>query len=270
VRVTSRLLITVTLWIGAVAARVDAADVEVRYLAERAPLRALAATAEVTIELHTDATCGDAVVSETVRLADFQAIVDLTRVRLRGAPRAARLVELRRVVAGLPGVGAVYARVRGDGIVPVGGTCQAQTFVPPPAMPRPVVRDANGALIGTLSVLDRDTYGVLADDGYGAYGLAIGRSLFAAFDFGLLFATPDCSGSPFLQLYFYPHVRTAVVDGTIYGPAGAPRLTAFRSASDESSGCFEDSYEEYAVPAVPLDLGRFVPPFVVHNLPPTP
>ncbi len=251
-------------------ASAQAADVEIRYLVERAPLRALPAATQVIIELHADADCDAAVASESIALADIESIVDIPRVRLRGAPRLPRIVELRRTVTGLPAVTAVYAAVHADGIVPVAEPCQVQALAPPSPMPRPIVRDARGATIGVVSRIGRERYGVLVDEGRGvAYGIGIGRSTFVAFESGQLFSTLDCSGAPLLQLYEYPYVMAAdATDGLIYGPTGPPTLVPLRSFLG-NYGCLETGREAYAVPAMPLDLERFIPPFIVDHVPQT-
>jgi hypothetical protein len=249
---------------------VYAADVEIRYLVERDSLRALPSSADVTIELHDDAACDHAVASETVPIVDLQPIVELTRLRLRGARRSPHVVELRRVLSGVPAVAAVYARVAGDGVVPVGDACQVQTSMPPPAVQWPTVRDANGARIGALTLLRPSWYGVLADDGFGAYALGVSRAFLGALDFGVLFPTADCSGPPFLSEYQQPYPDAADVQGVVYGPSGPPALTTLRSGRSDDD-CFDGApYDEYAVPAMPLDLGRFVPPFTIDHIPPTP
>jgi hypothetical protein len=257
------------------AAAAPAADVEVRYVVERAPLRVTPATAAIVIELHADAACDAPVASETIALADLQPIVDLTRVRLPGVPRGPRVVELRHVASNLPAVPAVYARVRGAGVVPIGEACQVQTFMPPPTVPHPIVRDSNGMFVGVVALIDYyGTNGIFCDDGHGiAYGIGIGRFVFGATDFGLLLATPDCSGTPYLQIYNYPHALAAAIGGAVggthYVPAGPLALTTFRSFLDDD-GCHDGpSYDELAVPAAVLDAGRFVPPFIVDHVPQT-
>jgi len=274
VRPRSSCLAVLVLCLGGAAAA-PAADVDVRYVVERAPLRVLPATAEIVIELHADAACDAAVASQTIALADLQPIVDLTRVRLHGAPRGPRAVELRHVATNLPAVAAVYARVRGDGVVPIGDSCQVQTFIPLPTVPHPTVRDSNGTFVGVVALIDYyGTNGIFADDGHGiAYGIGIGRFVLGALNFGVLLATPDCSGTPYLQLYNYPHALAAAIGGAVggthYVPAGPPALTTLRSFLDDD-GCHDGpTYDELAVPAAVLDAGRFVPPFIVDHVPQT-
>ncbi len=251
-----------------------AADVAVRYLVERTPLRASAATTPVTVELHADATCSAPFASATLPLGDLQPLVDLQRVKLRGARPAPRVVELRPTVSGAPAVATIYARVHGDGITPVGGACQVQAFVPPPSVTQPIARDATGAVIGALSLISYPEPGgaqtaVLRDDGYGAYGLAIGSMIFASLDIGLVFPTTDCSGAPFLQRFGVLMPTSRFDDSEVFhGPGGPPSIITVRSALGlETDDCFEDTTpgDRLAVPAIPLGLERFVPPFRIDH-----
>jgi hypothetical protein len=72
-----------------------AADVAVRYLVERDPLRLLPSTAPLVLELHADPLCSALVASQTVSLANVERIVDIKRLRLHGARTARRVLELR-------------------------------------------------------------------------------------------------------------------------------------------------------------------------------
>ncbi|MEO6027509.1 MAG: hypothetical protein ABIR79_11640 [Candidatus Binatia bacterium] len=253
-----------------------ASEIAVRYLVERTPLVAALATATVTIELHTDASCNAPIASETFPLRDLQPVLDLKRVKLRGVRPAARVVELRHVASGVPAVSSLYARVRGDDIVPAGDACQVQAFVPP-AVLRPIVRDANGTSIGALALMsslytnnDAQT-AVLRDDGHGVYGLAIGSMIFATFESGsFVFPTTDCSGPPYLPRPSPLEPTTVLYEsGVFYGPGGPPELLSVASASVEYSGCYDETPPEsrLTVPMIPLDLARFVPPFRIDHAP---
>ena len=231
----------------------------------------------MTVELHRDRACSTPIASLTLPLADLDRIVELKRFPLHGAPPAPRLAELRHVVTAVPAVAAVYARVVGDAVVPTGGACQVQALAPPPPVARPLARDANGTSIGVLSVIatQGQDFGlqaaVLRDDGYGLYGVAIGRSIFAALDTQLEFASDDCTGTPYLPRYgvLQPTAQLQFM-GTVYGPAGPATAITTHSALIET-GCGEfGPYDESLVPATALDLGRFVPPFRVDHAPPTP
>jgi hypothetical protein len=210
------------------------------------------------------------VASQTVSLANVERIVDIKRLRLHGARTARRVLELRHTFTGLAPVSTLYARVRGEGVVPVGGECQTQTFVPPPTVPRPLVRDANGTVIGVVALVGYAYTGVLRDDGFGVYGIAIGSRIFAALNYYLAFPTPDCSGAPF-QPRFFVHERTTQLNGVIYGPGGPVTEIVVRSYLFEE-GCWVESQPspELVVPAIPLDLTRFVPPFRVDHAPTNP
>ncbi len=257
-----------------------ASDVAVRYLVERAPLRSLAATAAVTVELHGDAACSAPMISVPATLGDLDAIIDVKRITLRGDRPKRRVVELRYAASGVPAASAVYAHVVGDGVVPTGGACQVQAFVPPPVVPHPIVRDAHGTRIGPLALMtglgvDSDAQtAVLQDDGHGVYGLAIGSMIFASFDHGFTYPSADCSGTPFLP-------RRSVLAPTtwreygeeLYGPAGPPSVVTLQSFLDVY-GCQDTGpYTELAVPLMPLmplGLERFVPPFHIDHAPQAP
>ncbi len=253
-----------------------ASEVAVRYLVERTPLVA-ARAAPVTIEIHADASCNaPPIASETFPLRALQLILDVKRVKLRGARPAASVVELRHVVSGVPAVSSLYARVRGDDIVPAGHACQVQAFVPP-AVPRPIVRDANGTSIGALALMsslytnnDAQT-AVLRDDGNGVYGLAIGSMTFATFESGsFVFPTSDCSGPPYLPRASPLEPTTVLYEsGVFFGPGGPPELLSVASASAEYSGCYDETSHasRLTVPMIALDLARFVPPFRIDHVP---
>jgi hypothetical protein len=257
---------------------VDAGDVAVRYLAERASLRSVSPDAPVTVELHADGACSLPVAMETLTLRTLGSIVEVKRIALRGGSSRPRTVELRHVMREVPAARSLYARVRGDGVAPVGSPCQVQAFAPPPAAARPIARDAEGTAIGVLSVMSypsshRDVQtAVLRDDGHGVYGLAIGRQAFVAFESGFGWSTSDCSGTPYSGTVggvLAPATWDEASD-VIYGPAGPAAIVPIRAFSDYY-GCHAHAEEPaLATPVAPLGLERFVPPFGIDHAPPEP
>lgn len=272
-----RTIVTLALAFLLPATPARAADVALRYLVERTPLRAASPATPVTLELHADAACSAPIAATTIALGSLDAVEDLKHLKLRGAASRPRIAELHHALAGVPAATAVYARAVGDAIVPIGDACQVQGFVPPPPVARPVVHDATGATIGVLSVIANPgqdhtvEQAVLRDDGHGVYGLAIGNRVFAAGGYELDFESTDCSGPPYMRRFGVLEPTVNPDYGTVfYGPAGPAAMVPLGSAS--VPGCLQNSppWLELAVPAVPLDLDRFVPPFHIEHAPPAP
>lgn len=240
-----------------------AADVAVRYLAERAPLRAAAPTALVRVELHPDPGCSAPIAATTVALGALDAVTAVERVKLRGAHAGPRLVELRHVVHGVPAVPAVYARITGDGVAPATGDCQLQAIAAPPGAAWPLVRDADGAPMGAVAIVTSyGGNGVIADDGHGAYAIAYGRHALAAVDYYLSYATPDCSGTPYLALGWNAIVGSSSVEGVIWVPSGPLATTPLAGFYDDRCSGFDP--EPYlAAPAMPFDPERFAEPYAI-------
>jgi hypothetical protein len=91
----------------------------------------------------------------------------------RNAPKGPTIDEVHETLTGINAAGNRYLTVTGTGITPVGGACQAQATVQPPA---PVVKDANGLLVGTSFGFDPNnggTYVVLRSVG----GAVVGNRL---------------------------------------------------------------------------------------------
>lgn len=274
VRTTATLALATLL----LAAPAGAAEVALRYLVERAPLRAASPTTPVTVELHADAACSAPITVATMALGALDATEDLKLLKLRGAPPRPRIAELRHALADVPPAVSVYARVVGDAILPVGDVCQVQGFIPPPPIERPVVQDATGVTVGVLSVvaipgIDHSVgQAVLRDDGHGVYGLPIGSMVFAAPGYELVFESADCTGPPYMRRFgvLEPTVRPEY-DTVFYGPGG-PAVIVSLGSGLVTDGCFEQDPPdvELAVPATPLDLDRFVPPFHIEHTPAAP
>jgi hypothetical protein len=102
-----------------------AADVSVQYLVSRQSVRQMSAADVLTFEIHADAACSAAVVSETLTGADLSLVERVTTLHLRGATRQPRSARLHAVLD-VPALPTYFLRVAGVGVEAVGGACQFQ------------------------------------------------------------------------------------------------------------------------------------------------
>jgi hypothetical protein len=74
----------------------------------------------------------------------------LKRFKAPGSATPPKTAELSQTLTGVSAIGNLYLKVTGAGVVPVGGSCQAQAAAvqaPAPLLSL-VVKDANGAVVG--------------------------------------------------------------------------------------------------------------------------
>ena len=104
----------------------SASDLPLTYTVEEIPLKAVPAGTALTFELFSDRTCTASMGAVNVPIESVTLLSRLKLLTPRGAPKQPRTVEMRHMVL----VGSVpsplYLRVGGPGVVPVGGSCQAQ------------------------------------------------------------------------------------------------------------------------------------------------
>jgi hypothetical protein len=103
----------------------QAVDVPVTYTVEEKPLKNAIAGSTVVFELHADDLCTAAIHTEIVPIEDVTLITKLGQFTPKGDVKLPKTVELRTTLVGVPASPALYLRVSGGGVVPVGGACQA-------------------------------------------------------------------------------------------------------------------------------------------------
>jgi hypothetical protein len=135
--------------------------------------------------------------------------------------------------------------VTGTGITPVGGSCQAQATVQPPAA---VVKDANGAILGTYGGVEMNL-GVLTFRSVGGTTVAIpqNNNFLCAY-----FQTANCTGQLLIDSYLGPtgFFSVGVLDGTtLYYRTGNTPTVMLSGSVDCGGGCQVGGYQVTAVPA---------------------
>ena len=242
---------TLLLMLAAVATPAAAADVRVSYLLDERALRAADASSPVRIGLYGDAACTAPAVETTLTLADVDVLVRVAATPLRGVPKAAKAVELRHTLRDVPPAAPLYARIDGNGVVPIGGACQVQTVGSPPH-DSPMIVDGAGTVLGPYAVAaDRGFPIWLRAFGDLTYGVAIEWGEIRGLADSLFFEAADCSSAPlvYADVYSLMMFFSSVSDGDVlYHPIAPPTQRVAHGSA-------------YEVPT-PADCasGTFVPP----------
>ncbi len=265
-------------------ALVRAADVPVVYTVDTTALKLAISGTNLTFQLHTNATCTALAHTQvlTIDATNMQSV--LKRSKPKNGVKPPKTTDLRATLTGVAPAAPLYAQVTGTGITPVGGACQVQASTTSSGTVggTPVLKDANGAILGALDIAG----GFIFDAG----GTLVSAFAFPAGfgnNFFYLYASTDCTGP---KLYFdspiaLGYLRNMVgVDGTMlyYAPSSSP-LTLISSQEFgpttlgactgsglvftspdrcccQSPGCYSPaSYN--AGPVGFFDISGFVPPF---------
>jgi len=149
----TRLLLLVLMCVAWAA---EARDVPVRYTVDAKELgREAVAGTSLSFELFAEPSCATPVHQQLVLVEDVAIMQRLNLVRARGANTPQETTELNHVLTGVPDTEALYLRVVGKGVVPLGVSCQVQASgVQGPAGPpgAPVTCGPNQAESGPTCV----------------------------------------------------------------------------------------------------------------------
>jgi len=116
------------------------------YTVSDTALKAAVVGTSLTFTLYSDAGCTQQVQQQVVLVETVAFVSRLKTFLPKNAPKGPKIDEVHETLTGVSATGTLYLRVTGTGITPVGGACQAQATLQPAA---PVVKDANGVLVGT-------------------------------------------------------------------------------------------------------------------------
>jgi hypothetical protein len=153
-----------------------------------------------TRTLYTDAGCTQQAHQQVVPIETVAFVSRLKTFTPENAPKGPTIDEVHETLTGVNAAGDLYLTVTGTGITPVGGACEVQATVQPPAA---VVKDANGLLVGTPV---QASYGPIALRSVG--GTTVGIDISVGYTC-VLFSTAGCGGQ-----------------GAVFGPGAAPGLFA--------------------------------------------
>lgn len=242
---------TILLLLAAIATPAAAADVRLSYLVAERGLRTVDASTPVRIGLYGDAACSASLHETTLTLGDIDVLTRTAATPLRGAPKPAKAVELRHTLRDVPDAAPLYARIDGDGMIPIGPACQVQT-VASPLRNSPVIVDGAGAVLGPYAVAADTGFPIwLRASGDLTYGVAVEWGEIRGLAWELYFETTDCSSTPLLYTDYYSLMMffPSVSDGDVlYHPVAPPTQRVAHASA-------------YEVPT-PADCssGTFVPP----------
>src|SRR5262249_55048731 len=102
-----------------------AVDLPVSYTVEEKPLKDAISGTVLTFSLYSDAACTSLVVAMPENIEDVTLLSRLKLFTPKNATKLPKTVEMRTTL-NVSVSGAVYLKVTGAGIAPVGGACQAQ------------------------------------------------------------------------------------------------------------------------------------------------
>lgn len=268
----------------ALPAAARAADVPVVYTVDTTALKLAISGTNLTFELHTNAACTSLAHTQVLTVDNVSMLSVLKRSKPKNGVKPPKTTDLRATLTGVAPAAPLYAKVTGTGVTPVGGACQVQasTAAGPSGGGSPVVKDANGAFLGSLDVGGN----VIIPDGGNLILGYVPPTGFLQQTF-FVYTSTNCTGPP-LTFAFpagggYLH-GMAGVDGTTlyYAPLSGPLVTLNSSDySPEIPGnctapgqvfnppnrCCCTSPTCYvpgsanAGPMFTLDVSGFVPPF---------
>ena len=264
---TAAVLFALTLPLAA-----RASDIPTAYTVDDKVLKAAVAGTNLTFTLYRDAACTQQVHQQVVPIETVTLVSRLKNFVAKGAPKGPKTTELRQTLAGVDASGNLYLKVTGTGVTAVGGACQVQVASQPPA---PVVKDANGTIIGTyVGQVSIESYvgqvsaleTLLRRVGGKTVGIPFRSNGFVAYP-DLFFDAPGCTGNAFTWIggSTFAFSYGEVVGTTLYQAAGPPGFVFPVSYGIPGGNCGSwSSVPNYLSPASAAPFPAFTPPFHVE------
>jgi hypothetical protein len=252
-----------------VLAVVQASDLPVTYNVQDRPLRAAISGTPLTFTLYSDAACTQRVYQATIPVQNVTLISRLKLATPKGAPKAPPTDQIEATLLAVQLSAQSYLTVTGTGVTASGNACQAQLASKTSAL-GPVLKDANGQLIGTYIGLNgseavlRTVAGqlLMLDVTPTYYALPFG-----SINSPVWFTQPGCTGQA-MVVPPYSKVQVEYVYGTTgYYPSGPYASMAYASmgwVGINGNVCQLGSGTEILAPTATEDLSGFVAPFHVE------
>jgi hypothetical protein len=241
-----------------------AADVPTSYTVSDTALKAAVAGTNLTFTLYTDAGCTQQVHQQVVPIETVAFVSRLKTFTPKNAPKAPKIDEVHETLTGVNAAGNLYLTVTGTGITPVGGACQAQATVQPPAA---VVKDANDLLVGNFGGADSNFGGYTVLISVGGTTAAIGYSGLSYHFVGcVVFQNAGCGGPAFMSPADFtalPYAPGVVYGGTLYTPSSAAAVPVTAVSANCGGGCSTTTGTATVVPATATSFS-FTLPFHVE------
>jgi hypothetical protein len=230
-----------------------AADVPTSYTVNDTALKAAIAGTNLTFTLYTDAGCTQQMFQQVAPIETVAFVSRLETFTPKNAPKGPTIDKVHETLTGVNAAGYLYLKVTGTGITPVGGACQAQATVQPPAA---VMKDANGLLVGTefQSIALRSVGGTTV-----GINLAPGNCTCVAFP------TAGCGGQGTLNAGTGGLFVPAEFHGTtLYYATSSTGTNTTVASYDCGLGCREGPINFTVYPTATATVPAFTPPFHVE------